>query len=360
MVDDKFITNDATSSNQIINLSESENINIINNENIFSDEQKAYIISKFPEKLHEYLNKVNNPLDETQVIISLLKERNIRIVLNYEENIFGIYEWRGYYHATDIENELGCSRVDNWSRNWNIKFKKFNEFENKNLVPQIEGPFDNGPIYNFDIKKVDINANFIDDEGLKTILIKTTKKGKEIDLFKEWIIKYSTIAKSVISIVIQIKLQYEMEQLKNKNNNRITCDPNEITYFYEINDVTPYLNLNVIYFGDTGEVVVIDGITYKIYKIGLSHRSIERDFKEHKKTFAAYKMVHIKHCDNNIVVELYLKMELKAKNLIYELPKKSSNDGNKKLLNDKNKKAIEDEDKEDEDNNVSKNNIPSP
>ena len=353
VVDDKNIIERATSSNQIIDITNNTlNENIINNENIFSDEQKAYIISKFPKKLHEYLNKVNNPLDETQVIISLLKERNIRIVLNHEENMFGIYEWKGYYHATDIENEAGCSRVDHWSR-WNIKFKKFYEFENKNLVPQFGGPNEIRPIYNFDTKKVDINANFIDDEGLKTVLIKTTKQSTEIDMFKDWIIKYSTIAKSVISMVIQIKQQYEYEQLKNQlNNNQIKCEKNEITYFYEINDVTPFLNLNVIYFGDTGEVVIMDGITYKIYKIGLSHRSIERDFREHKRTFADYKMVYIKHCDNNIVVELYLKMELKAKNLMYELPKKLSNDGNKKLLNDK--KSINDDNKEDE-KSVSKN-----
>ena len=348
IVYDKYTTDKATLSNQIIDIT-----NNTLNENIFSDEQKAYIISKFPKKLHEYLNKINNPLDETQVIISILKERNIRIVLNYEENMFGICEWKGYYHATDIETELGCSTVDNWKR-WNINFKKFNDFENKNLVHQIDGQENIRPIYNFNTNKININAQFIDDDGLKIVLIKTTKQSTEIDLFKDWIIKYSTIAKSVISMVIQIKQQYEYEQLKNKiDNNQIKCEQNEITYFYEINDITPYLQLNVIYFGDTGEVFAMDGKTYKIYKLGLSHRSIERDFREHKKSYVAFRMVHIKHCDNNIVVEQYLKMELKAKNLLYELPKKISVD-DKKLL--KYKKPIDDENNPPEDENkISKN-----
>ena len=105
-----------------------------NNEIIFTDEQKEYIISKFPEELHKYLKQTNNPMDETQVIISLLKEKNIRIVLCYEKNIFGVYEWKGYYHATDIADNLKYSDISNWSRNWDIKFKKFNEFEEKILV----------------------------------------------------------------------------------------------------------------------------------------------------------------------------------------------------------------------------------
>ena len=181
------------------------------NEEIFTEEQKKYIIDRFPVELHEYLKQTNNPMDETQVIISLLKEKNIRIVLCYEKNIFGMYEWKGYYHATDVADHLRYSNIENWKR-WNIKVKKFSEFDDEKMVDQFDRPFYNRPIFNFDIKKVDINAQFIDDEELKTILLKTTKKGKEIDLFKDWIIKYSTIAKSVISMVIQIKYQYEKEQ----------------------------------------------------------------------------------------------------------------------------------------------------
>ena len=330
----------ATSSNQI-NSSENNNIN---DTNIFTNEEKKYIISKFPKSLHEYLNKVNNPLDETQVIIGLLQEKNIRIILNYEENMFGIYEWKGYYHATNIKNELGCSTVDNWKQ-WNINFKKFNEFENKNLVHKIYGQGKIGPIFNFDIKKINVTANFIDDEGLKTILLKTTKKTPEIKLFKEWIIKYSTIAKSVISMIMQIKQQYENELLKKQlNNNQITYKTNEITYFYEINNITPYLDLNVLYFGETGETITINNKEKMVFKLGKSIRSIRRDLDEHKKKFPNFKMIFIIHCDNNDVVENYLKMELKAKNLIYRLPKKSK-ENKKKLTNNE----IEEEEMEETD-----------
>ena len=329
IVVDKNTIEEGTSSDYIINVTNNKSYeNIINNEKIFPDEQKAYIISKFPKKLHEYLNKVNNPLDETQVIVSLLKEKNIRIVLNYEENMFGIYEWKGYYHATDIETKAGCSRVDNWSR-WNINFKKFCEFENKNLVPQFEGQENSRPVYNFDIKKINTNALFIDDEGLKTVLIKTTKQSTEIDMFKEWIIKYSTIAKNIISMIIQIKQQYEYEQLKNQlNNNKIICKSNEITYFYDENDITPFLHLNVVYLGETGEIITKNNKECMVYKLGKSYRAIDRDFKEHKKTFTNFRMILILHCDNNDVVEDYLKIELKAKDMLYDLPKKNKNNDN--------------------------------
>ena len=181
-----------------------------NNEIIFSEEQKEYIISKFPKNLHEYLNKVNNPLDETQVIVNLLHDKNIKTVLIHEENMFGMYEWKGNYHATDLANEMNYSNIEHWKR-WNIKFKNFGEMCMKNQVDQF-GRL--GLLMNFNEKTVNANVLFIDDEGLKTILMKTTKKGKEIDLFKEWIIKYTTIAKSIISMIIHVKNEYEKEQMR--------------------------------------------------------------------------------------------------------------------------------------------------
>ena len=108
-------------------------------------------------------------------------------------------------------------------------------------------------------------------------------------------------------------------RIKSNNNNIYN---NKICYFYEENDVIPFLNLNVIYMGETGEVVFVNGVEKMIYKFGKSYRSIDRDFREHKKTFTNFKMILIIHCDNNDIVEDYLKIELKAKEMLYELPKK--------------------------------------
>ena len=210
--DNKIIQNnvdeiESESSNKLVTFSE-------NNDIIFSGEQKEYIIRRFPKNLHEYLNKVNNPLDETQVIVSLLHDKNIKTVLTHEENMFGMYEWKGNYHVTDLANHLKYSDPSNWSRRLNINFKKFNEIVPGDLVRQFDGPNYPRYILNFNDKKVDTNALFTDDEGLKIILLKTTKKGKEIEMFKEWIIKYTTIAKSIITMIIQVKNEYEKEQQK--------------------------------------------------------------------------------------------------------------------------------------------------
>ena len=185
------------------------------------------------------------------------------------------------------------------------------------------------------------NSIFISEAGLYCLIMSSKKD--EAKAFKKYVTQ-------VILPSIRRTGNY-ISNLSNiaSSSNELIVKSNEITYFYEINDVTPFLNLNVIYFGDTGEVVVIDGKTYKIYKIGLSHRSIERDFKEHKKTYMAFKMIYIKHCDNNIIVEQYLKIELKAKELLYELPKKLSNNKNKQLIDDENNKSPDD------DNKISKN-----
>ena len=125
--------------------------------------------------------------------------------------------------------------------------------------------------------------------------------------------------------------------LNKKNEYNIHFNQNKITYFYEENDVIPFLNLNVIYMGETGEHVIINGIEKMIFKFGKSYRSIDRDFREHKKTFANFKMIFIIHCENNDIVEDYLKIELKAKEMLYELPKKLKKNENEI---DENKKQI--------------------
>lgn len=97
---------------------------------------------------------------------------------------------------------------------------------------------------------------------------------------------------------------------------------NQITYFHDINNFTPYLNLNIVYIGETGEIVTINGENKMLYKFGKSSRSIDRDFKEYKKIFTDFKMISIINCDNNDIIEEYLKMELRAKDMLYEPPKK--------------------------------------
>ena len=198
------------------------------------------------------------------------------------------------------------------------------------------------PVESTGIKKIshyDKKYIYISEAGLYCLMMSSKKP--EAKAFKKYVTE-----------IILPSIRKTGNYISNPSNiasssGEIIIEENDIIYFYEINDITPYLNLNVIYFGDTGEVIIIDGKTYKVYKFGLSHRSIERDFREHKKSYIAFRMVHIKHCDNNIVIEQYLKMELKAKDLLYELPKKSSI-GDKKLL--KYKKPTDDDELDDDNN----------
>ena len=157
---------------------------------------------------------------------------------------------------------------------------------------------------------------FINEAGLYC-LIMSSKKPEAI-AFKKYVIE--TILPSIRRTGNYIS--------NPTNTSQIAKSSNEITYFYDDNDITPFLHLNVVYLGETGEIITKNNKECMVYKLGKSYRAIDRDFKEHKKTFVNFRMILILHCDNNDVVEDYLKIELKAKDMLYDLPKKTKNNEN--------------------------------
>ena len=107
-----------------------------NNQLILSENEQQSILDKFPEKLKPFLSKCNNPLDETQVLVNLFKDKNVRIILKQEENEFNEIEWISYYHCEDIANEIKFSakHITDWNKLWKIQFIKY-----ENLLPKNSG-----------------------------------------------------------------------------------------------------------------------------------------------------------------------------------------------------------------------------
>ena len=163
------------------------------------------------------------------------------------------------------------------------------------------------------------NSIYINEAGLYDLIMSSKKE--EAKAFKKF-----------VTHTILPSIRKTGNYISNPSNvalsDELIVKPNEITYFYDENDITPFLNLNVIYMGETGEIIIKNGKEYMVFKLGKSYRAIDRDFKEHKKSFTNFRMILILHCDNNDVVEDYLKIELKAKNMLCELQKKQKKNDN--------------------------------
>lgn len=185
------------SNNKLVTFSE-------NNEIIFSNEQKEYIISKFPITIQELLRKVKNPLDEKEVIVNMFIEKNVRIVIKYEKDFMDDYDWMPYFHCHDVAIVInyGKTNVNRWNERW-----KFNLIPYEKLLLQIGGATQ---FMNFDENRTDKNALFIGLDDLKDVLLKiNTDLSKE---YKKWVMKQSSIMSKFLRYTIQVKNEYEMEQ----------------------------------------------------------------------------------------------------------------------------------------------------
>jgi len=56
----------------------------------------------FSEIIRESIKKCINPLDETQILVSLFGNKTVRIIFKKEVNEFGDEDYKGYFHACDI------------------------------------------------------------------------------------------------------------------------------------------------------------------------------------------------------------------------------------------------------------------
>ena len=81
------------------------------NEEIFTEEQREYIIGKFPDTIQDFLRKVKNPLDEKEVIINMFKDKNVRIVIKYEKDFMDDYDWMPYFHCFKMKLNLPAANL---------------------------------------------------------------------------------------------------------------------------------------------------------------------------------------------------------------------------------------------------------
>ncbi len=181
---------------------------------LFTDEQREYIISQFPESVRVHLYNVKNPLNETEVLIELFRSEGIRICCVETVDEFGVIELTPYYHTKDIAAKIGYSaqNVNQLNARNGISLVKLNEL----LLLINQGV----KIIKINWKHTNSNAWFINEDSLKIILIDVKRDESKIEqddmpyVFKQWILQQSKVFKKLIQHVLRIKLQLDSAQIK--------------------------------------------------------------------------------------------------------------------------------------------------
>ena len=112
------------------------------NEEIFTEEQKENIIGMFPENIRKYLYDLKNPLDQTEVILSILKDKNIKIILKKIINEFEEEEKDPLFCASDFARMIKSAEknINRWKK-WLVKedYVVYNEIKNGLLTKGGDG-----------------------------------------------------------------------------------------------------------------------------------------------------------------------------------------------------------------------------
>lgn len=201
---------------------------------IFSKEEKQHIINQFPDSLHELLNNVNNPLDQTEVILNLVKDKDIKIIFKISENnniekepLFcgvdiaklikysdtNVYKWKKWLE-TDEYVTYGSLKSESYKlydSDYGITI-----WENEKSSHKNEANFNNSHDsiikYEFCFDKTKTNLHndtiFLTLEGLKNVLINVDVEGAKE--YKLWINKIAKIMSDIIKYIHKIKQQYEI------------------------------------------------------------------------------------------------------------------------------------------------------
>jgi prophage antirepressor-like protein len=145
----------------------------------------------------------------------------------------------------------------------------------------------------------DKNTIYITEAGLYELILSSKKE--EAKAFKKFIIK---------------ELLPTLRKTGTYNlNNTVNTDISFINSFYNDNNISDFLDTNVVYLMAIG--IYNGGI---LIKYGKSSRIFERDFNEHKRTFGEQiKMLAIIPTDNNDEVETIFKKTIRAKGLDVKL-----------------------------------------
>ena len=151
----------------------------------------------------------------------------------------------------------------------------------------------------FCLNRNEKNIVYITEAGVYSLILRSKKEGA--DAFQDFI----------VDILLPKLRQTGTVTI----NSKITYDTSFRQSFYDTNNIADYIDLNVTYIGIIG--LHNGGI---LAKYGMSSRVFERDYNEHKKTFGSqFKIVHVEHTDNNIIVEDMFKKTIQTKNLNIEL-----------------------------------------
>ena len=171
---------------------------------ILNEQEQEAILNLFPEKLRSYIKSCNNPLDETQVLVNLFKDKNVRIILRYEKDKYDDMDWISYFHCIDLAENVKYDKrhIEHWKSRWSANLITY-----ENLTPHFGEP----KICEINKRRTDKNAYYINEQDLKKVLIKINSK--EANIFQEWILEQSTLMKKISKKMIEVKRKYETDIL---------------------------------------------------------------------------------------------------------------------------------------------------
>lgn len=138
----------------------------------------------------------------------MFKDKGVRIIIKKEENEFGDFDYVGYFHAGDIAQNIGyeVKHIYQWSTRWNIVFVSYENLVTQNELPNLTNIIND--------KRTDNNANFLSEQELKKVMLKVNTP--ESNTFQDWILRQSTLTKTIFKYIIQIKHQIEIDKLQQK------------------------------------------------------------------------------------------------------------------------------------------------
>ena len=179
----------------------------------FTDEQREYIISLYPENLRQYVANVSNPLNIDEILISLTSKWNVRIVFVEIDDEYGDKNYIPWFNCNDIAKVLDYSTksIHHWDK-WigkedKVKYCDIHRmYENKQAADSAACK-----IYSLsgDIR---VDSPFLSSSALRTILSKVNKPASAI-----YIDLLNGLATSVQKIMMHIsKIANRIQEQKYK------------------------------------------------------------------------------------------------------------------------------------------------
>lgn len=273
-------------------------VNHVNN--TLSDVDRELILNQFPDEIKEQIKNVNNPLNQTEILINLFNNKNVIIVIE-NLSIDQSYDYVSYYHVTDLCQLLNVNKThyNAWKTNWEINFIQYKNLSSKNNIFLI----------NPTNKSIHPQTLFVDEEDLKKILIKVSSP--EAKTFHSWILQQAKICKTIINKLIQFKNEQNQKKIENLQS-KISDLESQLDHeqLYERMQIALSImpkkkrEFGVIYIGSTKEMIKL-----KIFKIGLSNNS-DRRSKELTVGNPTFKLYMEFECEDIHLAEDYIHLFL--------------------------------------------------